>query len=346
MVVSCEQYANDATTTLTVAVTLLDTTITVSSALEFPVATPFRVMIDNEIMMVTLIAVNVFTVTRGLENTPTETHENGSEVAQVLTNGGLCAFSECRFATDTRANLPSPGLDGRLFFTQTPGWYLYRENGAAWRAWGPIFQLNEGIDFDNDEWGWTNVNDGVNPPAGLTGIFGELVFAVAPNVSPGENVRLFTEAVNAEIPASPPYTVTTAFIPLLAPVNQTYCGIVFRDSVSGKFIFFKLMYDDTSITKRDIVISIDKYDDPNTLNSSYKTLSGGSLLSPMVWFRMSDDSVNLKWYFSNDGFNFTLIDSVSRTNFLSSGPDEIGIAFGTNNTTGSAGINLNSWLKG
>lgn len=612
MVANCEQYSNDATTTLTVAVTLTDTTITVDSAVDFPTV-PFRVMIDNEIMMVTLVVVNVFTVTRGIEDTSIETHDINTTVNQVLTNGGLCAFSECRFATNSRANLPSVGLEGRLFLTTSPGWYLYRENGVAWRAWGPIFQLFNGIDFESSNWNWINENDSVNPNPGLTNWFGDLVFSVPPNVGAGENVRLFTETVNISTPyplegsepygictgpdsnlwvtdlngfvwkvttggvavsyeltnaepygicngpdgnlwvadlngfvwkvttsgvataypltgASPygictnpdgnlwvtdttgkvwkvttggvgtsytltasepqgictgsdnnlwvadlngkvwkvtilgvptsftltnsspegicsgsdsnlwvadlngkvwkvttagvttsytlsgaepydicsgadtnlwatdlngflwkittagtptkytltdaepygicngpdsnlwiadshgfvwkatntqafvPYTVTVAFTPLLSPVDQTYCGVVFRDSATGKFVFYKIMYDTTSITKRDLVISLDKYDDPNTLNSSYKTLSAGTLVSPMVWFKVNDDGTNLNWYFSNDGFNFVLFDTRLRTNFLAN-PDEVGIAFGTNNATGGAGMNLHSWLK-
>jgi virginiamycin B lyase len=613
MTLGCEQFANDAVTTLSVAVTLTDTTITVTSASGFPTY-PFRIMIDNEIMMVTLVVGLVFTVTRGIEETTIETHDINTTVGQVLTNGGLCAFSECRFATGTRANLPSPELEGRLYLTQSPGWYLFRENGAAWRAWGPIFQLSEGLDPQNSIWSWINEDDGVNPNPGLTNLFGDLVFSVAPNVGAGENVRLFTENVNASTPyplessepydicsgpdgnlwvtdlegfvwkvttggvatayalsgaepygiasgpdgnlwvadlngfvwkvttggvgtayplvgatpydictnpdgnlwvtdtngkvwkvttggagtsytltasepqgictgfdnnlwvadlngfvwkvttggvgtsyaltnSSPedicsgsdnnlwvtdmngfvwkvttggattsytlsgaepydiasgadsnlwatdlngflwkittggtptkyntiagsepygicngpdsnlwiadavgfvwkatntqafvPYTVTVAFTPFLSPVDQTYCGVVFRDSATDKFVFYKIMYDTTSITKRDLVISLDKYTNSTSLSANYKTLSAGTLVSPMVWFKINDDGANLNWYFSNDGFNFMLFDSHTRTDFLAN-PDEVGIAFGTNNATGGAGMNLHSWLK-
>jgi hypothetical protein len=345
MVANCEQFVNDATTTLAAAVIVSDTTITVVSAALFPATTPFRVMINDEVMMVTGIALNVFTVTRGVEDTEITAHDNGSEVSGVFTNSSFFAFSECRFGTGPRASLPTPELDGRLFLTQYPGWYVFREDGVAWRAWGPIFQLYEGLNIDSDDWNWVNENDTVNPIPGVADQFGDLVFSVQPNVGAGENMKMFTELVSAETPTTPPYTVTAAFSPLLTPVNQTCCGIVFRDTATDKFIIFRIMYDDTSVTKRDLVMSLDKYDDPNTFNGNYKTLSAGSLTSPMIWFRMNDDGVNLNWYFSNDGFNFALFDSHSRTNFLASGPDEIGIGFGTNNTTGSAGINLHSWLK-
>ncbi len=345
MVANCEQFANDATSILAGDISDIDTSLTVVSASLFPTTAPFRVMIDEEVMMVTSVLGNVFTVTRAIEETVAAPHSTGAEVSGVFTNSAFFAFSECRFGTGIRSSLPVPELDGRLFLTQNPGWYVYREDSLAWRAWGPIFQLYEGIDVEDESWNWTNVNDDVNPIAGVTDWFGDLNFYVGPNVGAGENMKLFTQPTAEVIPSSPPYTVTVAFSASLAPVNQTSCGIVFRESSTDKFIIFRLMYDDTSITKRDIVMSLDKYTDPNTFNSNYKTLSAGTLIGPAVFFRMEDDSVNLKWYFSNDGFNFSLFDSHSRTNFLASGPDEIGIGFGTNNTTGAVGMNVHSWLK-
>lgn len=345
MTLNCEQFANNAATTLSSPVIISDTTITVASVAGFPVATPFRIMVDFEVMMVTGILGNIFTVTRGIEGTEPDNHNINVEVSQACTNGSFYGFSECRFGTGSRSNLPIPELNGRLYLTQFPGWYLFREDGIAWRVWGPIFQLYEGIDIEDDNWNLVNANGGVNPNIGITDLFGDLNLVVSPNVAVGENIRLLTELVSAETPIAPPYLVVAAFTPILSPVNQTCCGIVFRDSATEEFIIFRVMYDDTSVTKRDLVISLDKYDDPNTFNSNYKTLSAGTLTSTMIWFKMEDDGVNLNWYFSNDGLNFAIFDTQSRTNFLASGPDEIGIGFGTNNTTGSAGINLHSWAK-
>jgi hypothetical protein len=342
---SCEQYANNATTELAAPVSLIDLTITVVSAVLFPTTTPFRIIIDEEVMMVTGIALNVFTVTRGIEESTITTHISGTTIFQSLTYLGLCAFSECRFATDTRVNLPTPELDGRLFLTQSPGWYLFREDGIAWRAWGPIFQLYEGLDFEEDTWQIINFTDGINTANVGVENDGGIIFGVDANTVLGENVKMLVQDVSAIIPISPPYAVTMAFNPNLFPADQTYCGLVFRDSVTEEFIFFKLMYDSTSITKRDIVMSVDKYTDPNTLVSAYVTLSAGTLIAPMVWFKMEDDGVNLNWYFSNDGLNFMLVTSQLRTNFLGLGPDQIGVAIGTNNTTGGATINIHSWLK-
>lgn len=332
MTLNCEQFVNDASTTLAVAVIISDTTITVTSVIGFPATTPFRVMIDDEVMMVTNILGNVFTVTRGIEGAEITIHDISATVSQVFTDGAFYGFSECRFGTGSRASLPTPELNARLYLTQFPGWYIFREDGIAWRAWGPIFQLYEDFDIEDDNWTLINVNDNVNPDTGMTDLFGDFNFIVQPNVGVGENIRLITELVSAEIPITPPFIVVSAFTPLLAPVNQTCCGIIFRDSATEKFIIFRVMYDDTSVTKRDLVMSLDKYDDPNTFNSNYKTLSAGTLTSTMVWFRMEDDGVNLSWKFSNDGVNFALFDTQSRTNFLASGPDEIGFGIGTNNT--------------
>lgn len=342
---SCEQYANDATTALAAAMSLIDLSITVTSVVGFPATVPFRIIIDSEVMMVTAMAGPLWTVTRGIEESTITTHPISTDVHQTLTNLGLCAFSECRFGTDIRVNLPTPELEGRLFLTQNPGWYFYRENGVAWRAWGPIFQTYEGIDYEEEYWEIINFSDGTNPGAGLGGDQGGIIFGAGPNVGLGENVRLLVQAVSAVAPITTPYTVTIAFTPALDPINQTYCGMVFRESTTNAFIFFKFMYDTTSVLKRDIVMSVDKYTNPIALVSSYATLSAGTLTSPMVWFKMEDDGVDLSWYFSNDGLNFMLITTQIRTDFLGTGPDQVGIAIGGNNTTGGAAMTIHSWLK-
>lgn len=87
-----EQFANNATTTVTTAVLSTDTTIAVASATLFPSTPQFRIMIDSEIMIVTGIASNIFTVTRGAENTLAVAHNNGATVEHILTSGAITQF--------------------------------------------------------------------------------------------------------------------------------------------------------------------------------------------------------------------------------------------------------------
>ena len=171
---------------------------------------------------------------------------------------------------------------------------------------------------------------------GEGGIF---IHTLPPSVIGFEEVRLRTQPLTFEDPTSAPYTVTTAFLPLLHHSDKTSCGIIMRESSTEKFIFFRLMYDTTSsISKNDLVISVDKYTDEDTFDSNYKTLSAATLLGSVVWFKMEDDNTDLIFSVSNDGKNFIEIDSQTRTDFLAGGPDEVGFAINSNNTIGSAAM--------
>lgn len=85
-----EQFSNLAQTTLSAAITTTGaTTCTVTSATGFPASGNFRIIIDNEIMIVTAVSGTTFTITRGAESTTAATHSNGATVTHVVTAGGL-----------------------------------------------------------------------------------------------------------------------------------------------------------------------------------------------------------------------------------------------------------------
>ena len=61
---AAEQFANNAQSTLTAAITAGATSLTVQSAAAFPSSPQFRILIDSEILLVTAVSGNTFTVTR------------------------------------------------------------------------------------------------------------------------------------------------------------------------------------------------------------------------------------------------------------------------------------------
>jgi hypothetical protein len=85
-----EQFANNAQTTLSAAITsTIGTSLSVASASGFPSSAQYRIRVDNELMLVTAGAgTTTWTVTRGLEGTTAATHSNGATVTQVLTKRG------------------------------------------------------------------------------------------------------------------------------------------------------------------------------------------------------------------------------------------------------------------
>jgi hypothetical protein len=85
-----ENLANfTAATTLAAAITTTNgTSLTVTSSATFPAA-PFRVVIDTELMLVTVVSGTTWTVTRGVESTTAATHASGTAVYAVLTAAGI-----------------------------------------------------------------------------------------------------------------------------------------------------------------------------------------------------------------------------------------------------------------
>lgn len=87
-----ERLANNATSTLAAALSSGATSLTVAAAAAFPNAGNFRIKIDAELLLVTAVAGNVFTVTRGAEGTTAAAHTSGSAVKHVLTAASLETF--------------------------------------------------------------------------------------------------------------------------------------------------------------------------------------------------------------------------------------------------------------
>lgn len=90
-----EQFANNAATTLSAAIESTDdTSISVTSAAGFPESGNFRILIDDEILLVTAVDGTTWTVTRGAESTAGTTHLSGAAVTHVLTAGALGALKD------------------------------------------------------------------------------------------------------------------------------------------------------------------------------------------------------------------------------------------------------------
>ena len=89
---STEQFANNAQTTLTAVLNSTATSLTVVAATGFPTTAQFRILIDNELLLVTSLGSSPYTtwtVTRAIEGTTAASHSSGATVTQVLTAGGL-----------------------------------------------------------------------------------------------------------------------------------------------------------------------------------------------------------------------------------------------------------------
>jgi hypothetical protein len=150
-----ETFANQAVTTLSATITTTTAaSCSVIDAAAFPATGNFRIKIDGEILIVTGVAGNTFTVTRGAEGTTAATHASGASVIHLLTKGGLEARVANRFISDIYDNKPAAGVKGRLFLP-TDGLFLEYDDGSAWQKYGPYRRLKA-----PPQTGWSWVNQG------------------------------------------------------------------------------------------------------------------------------------------------------------------------------------------
>jgi hypothetical protein len=84
-----EQFANSVVTTLNGGINNSVNSVVVTSATGMPGSGTFRLLVDNEIMLVRAISGTALTVTRGAESTTAASHNNGATVTALLTAGAL-----------------------------------------------------------------------------------------------------------------------------------------------------------------------------------------------------------------------------------------------------------------
>jgi hypothetical protein len=86
-----EQLSNNAQTTIVSGLNNTTTPVTfvVANAAAFPATGNFRVLVEAEILLVTVRSGTSFTATRAQEGTAAVAHANGATVTHVLTAGGL-----------------------------------------------------------------------------------------------------------------------------------------------------------------------------------------------------------------------------------------------------------------
>lgn len=241
---------------------------------------------------------------------------------------GINAASEevdlSQFAfTQTFANRPSLSIgEGDLFFpTDAPG--IQRYDGSDWSTWNVSHKLTP-PDLTGFSW--------VNQGSASASQVGESIYLLDPLHS-GTSIRMMVMSV-----PSPPFTVTAYLIPALWHMSYNAAGLVWRESSSGKVVTagFRAAQYGPSYSAYAM-----RYNSPTSYNS---TQFFADMPDIPRWIRLEDDGTNRKTYLSVDGDHWILIDSISRTNFMT--PNQVGFFL---NADGSAtfgddcGLHLLSW---
>jgi hypothetical protein len=141
---AAEQFANNAVTSLSGAITAAATSLSVQPASGFPTQAPFRIVIDGELMMVTAVSGTNWTVNRGIENTTAAAHADGAAVVQVLTAGAVSNLSSsqnpalCEGRLTLASGNPVTTSDvsgGTLYLTPYLGNRVALFDGTQWKLY-------------------------------------------------------------------------------------------------------------------------------------------------------------------------------------------------------------------
>lgn len=310
-----EKFANTPSNTLNGAINNSVTSVVVHSAASFPATGNFRILIDSEIMLVTSVSSNTFTVTRGAESTTAASHIDGAVVSGIVTAGALDAFRADMLTSGAYASKPTAGVAGRQYQT-TDSYYRLYDNGSSWEHYGPIYPLSPA---DDSNFSWVNQGS-----ATITTTSGGLVL-YAPSNGGSDNLR----GRFATLP-SPPYTVTIGFYPICA-IQGGICfpAFVLRESATGKMTSILV----GNATVSDGSTSIRTFNHSGTTNFGLRQNWDFIAISP-IWLRLVNDNTNILYQVGATPYDFIQMDSQAKASPFTTAADQYGFMLDPNNAEG------------
>ncbi len=320
-----EQLANNAASTLGSGINNSVTTLTVASATQFPSTGNFRILIDNEIMLVTGVSGTTFTVTRGVEGTTAASHSTSAAVTHILTKEAINQLFADSVLKTTYSGIPSAGKTGRLVLLDD-ALALLRDNGSTFDAYGllnkhTIPPLSSAFTWNNQ--GSSTITDN-----------GGTIYLQGTNAVSNQLTGMHKAAPSA------PYTLTVRLIPDIPSQNYSSYGLYWRSSSSGKCAVFNL----SDISSGSLNFLSRKYNDFTNYNSDY---SGGVPQANLQWLRLQDDGTNRIMSISADGINWKVLHTVANNDFVIA--DQIGfflgLELGSGLTVVTSGLTVASWLE-
>lgn len=163
MTASLEQFANVPQTTLNGNISAGATSLVVASASGFSTVGNFRIVIDNEIFIVTAISGTTFTVTPGAEGTTQANHTSGATITQVLTAQGLVAGLQkgpvepggrLTLTSNTPIQLVDKTAQTTVYYCGFAHNWVPNWNGTSWLAYPLDTQLSLSLDSNSGHTGY------------------------------------------------------------------------------------------------------------------------------------------------------------------------------------------------
>lgn len=232
--------------------------------------------------------------------------------------GGVSSMSVSAFDTETTNGTTNPQGRGVVYLSD--GIYQCVWSGSAWEYYHSGQRAYRPID---SQFSWLNQSTStVSTATGgiyLLQPFGATQYLV---------IR------KKAIPATP-YTVTVKLIHTPYPIANLSVGICAGDGTKQHTLL-------ATYNSGGVQPQIEKWNSPTSYNAAYVTISAYPLSSE-IWMRISDNGTNRISSISHDGYNFRVLHTVGRTDFVT--PTEVGFACKAQNASQDAGLLLVSWQE-
>lgn len=322
-----EQFANNVSTTLNTTINSSATSVVVVSATGFPSTGTFRILIDDELMLVTARSGTTLTVTRAAEGTTAAGHTAGAVIDLVITKGAFDQLRADLSPTFSYATIPTTiSKTGRLA-PSTDGYYMFWEsNSLGWVKRGPLHKFTRPTDSG---YSWTNQGS-----ATVTTTAGHLVFFCPANGS--DSVRLRGKST-----PSTPYSLTMCATFTSSGSSVWFGGLYVSDGT--KLVTYGVGVGGSNFGS----IAVYKWNSTTSFNSfpvELNLVNYMHLTGRQVWLKFRDDGTNRIFSIGNDGQNWYPVFTETRTTFLTA--TSYGYCMNRNNSTDDAYMTIYSYEEG
>jgi hypothetical protein len=264
-------------------------------------------------MLVTAVASNTFTVTRGAESTTATSHSSGAQVTHVVTAGAINQSIADNCQQGTYASLPAAEKAGRSYLT-SDGPFLLRDGGSTWNPFGPIWKLSPPVD-SNFSW----MNQGSSTTTTNGGVYLDCQSNGA------------VDSIRGRYTATPatPYTITIGFHSLQrGDANAVGVSFLFLlESGTGKMC--SIAYGGAPFNISGAFIpnagQIRTFNHTGPTNFTTRNNYNFSYLSP-IWMRFVNNGTNIVSYVGCTPFNFIQVDSQLKGDPFTTAADSYGYA--------------------
>ena len=139
----------------------------------------------------------------------------------------------------------------------------------------------------------------------------------------GDNLRILSRSLTGL------NSVNVCVMPTMHLASYNTCGVLFRESLTGKLII-------ASFSQIEGFILIQSWTDPQHYSRDIAALAITQIFPfPIVWLRLRHDATNMYLEFSRDGYHFFTITTLSKAGYIY--PDQYGLFVGSTNVSEISG---------